>query len=133
MSTERSAVLVIGWQHNDVTSLTDKLYPIARKFEIEHDTDDLPNILSEDYAHLFTKPMTKELKAYCKEHEIEIVAGADGDEGGSWYFGFGIPYVQGKPVTDFLTLVHDLSTVLKNSVEGIEISEPKVYNVISWF
>jgi hypothetical protein len=133
MSTERSAVLVIGWQKNDSESLTEKLYPIARKFEIEHDTDDLPNILSEDYSHLFTKSMSKELKALCQEQEIEIVAGADGGEDGSWYFGFGIPYVQGKPVTDFLTLVHDLSTVLKNSVEGIEISEPKVYNVISWF
>jgi hypothetical protein len=133
MSTERSAVLVIGWQKNDAESLTNTLSVIAAHHDIEHDTDDLPNILSEDYDHLFTKSMSKELKAFCKEREIEIVAGADGDESGSWYFGFGIPYVQGKPVTDFLTLVHDLSTVLKNSVEGIEISEPKIYNVISWF
>lgn len=133
MSTERSAVLVIGWQKNDAESLTNTLSVIAAHHDIEHDTDDLPNILSEDYDHLFTKSMSKELKAFCKEREIEIVAGADGGEDGSWYFGFGIPYVQGKPVSDFLTLVHDLSTVLKNAVEGIEISEPKVYNVISWF
>lgn len=133
MSTERSAVLIIGWQKNDAESLTNTLSVIAAHHDIEHDTDDLPNILSEDYDHLFTKSMSKELKAFCKEREIEIVAGADGDESGSWYFGFGIPYVQGKPVSDFLTLVHDLSTVLKNSVEGIEITEPKVYNVISWF
>lgn len=133
MSTERSAVLVIGWQKNDPKSLTEKLYPIARKFEIEHELDDLPNILSEDYEHLFTKSMSNDLKEICKKFEIEIVAGSDGSESGSWYFGFGIPYVDGKPVSDFLTLVHDLSTVLKNSVEGIEISEPKVYNVVSWF
>lgn len=133
MSTERSAVLVIGWMRGDAERLTTELAPIAAHFGIEHDDDDLPNVLSEDYDNLFTKPMSKELKALCKEYEIEIVAGADGDESGSWYFGFGIPYVQGKAVTDFLTLVHDLSTVLKNSVEGVKISEPKVYNVVSWF
>lgn len=133
MSKESSPLLVIGWQTNDVTSLTDELYPIARKFEIEHNTDDLPNILCEDYSHIFTKKMSKELKEYCSENEIEIVAGADGDESGSWYFGFGIPYIQDDSVTEFLNTVNELSNVLKKSVEGIELSEPKLYNVISWF
>lgn len=133
MSTERSAVLVIGWMRGDSQRLTAELAPVAAHFGVDHDDDDLPNILSEDHPNLFMKSMSKELQKLCQANEIEIVAGADGDESGSWYFGFGIPNVYGKSVTETLSLITELSTVLKNSIEGIEISEPKIYNVISWF
>jgi len=43
MSTERSAVLVIGWQRGDAESLTTQLSPIAEHYNVEHDGDDLHN------------------------------------------------------------------------------------------
>jgi len=133
MSTERSAVLVIGWQCGDAESLTKHLAPIAEHYNIEHDDDDLHTVLTDSYADYFYKNMTNEVKKICNENEIEIVSGSDGGEDGSCYFGFGIPYVQGESIVDFLAMVHDISTALKNALEGIAISEPKVYNVVSWY
>lgn len=133
MSTERSAVLLIGWQRGDAESLSELLNPIAEHYNIEHDGDDLHNVLTDSYTSLFSKKMTKEIKKICNDNEIEIVSGSDGGEGGSCYFGFGIPYVQGESIVDFLAMIHDISTALKNSIEGIDISEPKVYNVVSWY
>lgn len=132
MSTEKSPLLVLGWVQKNSEVLTQKLIPIANKFNIEHDNDDLPNILVE-HSSIFVKNMSKELYFFCTKNEIEIVSGADNNEDGDWYFGFGIPTIYEKQISELFSIIESLNFVMKTTLQNVDISEPKLYNVISWF
>lgn len=133
MSTERNAMLVIGWETSNSFSLTTLLKPIAEHFDIEHDSDDLPAILSDEYSSTFMKHMPKHLRTFCSDREIEIVYGSNGYESGAYYFGMGVPYISDIPVHEFLKLIEELNQVMAKSVDGIDVTPATVQNVISWF
>lgn len=133
MSTEKNPLLVLGWLEGTAEELTNKLHPIAIKFNVEHEDYDLPTILTEDYSHLFTQHLTKDLSLFCQDNEIEIVSGSNGSENGDWYFGFGIPYLNGSEVSKLTTLLNDLNKALEKTIEQLDIKKPETYNVINWF
>jgi hypothetical protein len=133
MSTEKSPLLVVGWLESDAAHLTIKLLPISEHFNIEHDSDDLPNILVEDYDYLFTNNMTKDFRKFCQENEIELVSGADNNESGDWYFGFGIPASHKSSTMKLAELIEKLELVIKKTIGNVDISEPETHNVIYWF
>lgn len=133
MSTEKNAMLVVGWYESSESELSSILSPIAERLGLDSDVDGLPNELCEEHSHHFMSKMSRELKATCSNMEIEIVSGANNSESGAWYFGLGIPYISDMPVDEFVKLVTDLTQVMKKSVEGLTISAPKIQNVISWY
>lgn len=132
MSTEKSPLLVLGWSQKDSEDLTQELLPIANKFNIEHDNDELPNILVEN-SYIFVQNMSKELYDFCTKNEIEIVSGADNNEDGDWYFGFGVPAIYETQISELISILDKLNLVMLKTLKNVDISEPKLYNVISWF
>lgn len=129
MSTERESILIVGWV-GQLASMVDVLTPMADKLGLDVDEDLVYNI-GEDYGSLFNKEVSK--NQLLIKNGVELVHGTNGSESGSTYLGL-VVNVHGLSRGDFLAITADVSQIMMDIAAKYTIdTEPRFYNVISWY
>lgn len=129
MSTERESILIVGWV-GQLASMVDVLTPMADKLGLDVDEDLVYNI-GEDYDSLFNKEVSK--NQLLIKNGVELVHGTNGSESGSTYLGL-VVNVHGLSRGDFLAITTDVSQIVMDIAAKYTIdTEPRFYNVISWY
>lgn len=129
MSTERESILIVGWV-GQLASMVDVLIPLANKLGLEVDQD-LVYKVGEDYDTIFNKEVSK--NQLLVRNGVELVHGTNGSESGSTYIGL-VVNVHGLSRGDFLAITTDVSQIMMDIAKKYNIdTEPRFYNVISWY
>lgn len=129
MSTERESILIVGWI-GQLASMVDVLIPLANKLGLEVDQD-LVYKVGEHYDTIFNKEVSK--NQLLVRNGVELVHGTNGSESGSTYIGL-VVNVHGLSRGDFLAITTDVSQIMMDIAKKYNIdTEPRFYNVISWY
>lgn len=129
MSTERKSILIVGWV-GQLSSMVDVLTPLAEKLGLKVDEHLVYNV-GEDYDTIFNKEVSK--NQLLVKNGVELIHGTNGSESGSTYIGL-VVNVHGLSRGDFLTITTDVCQIMMDIAKKYNIdTEPRFYNVISWY